>query len=116
MKLFTHAFLFAAAASFVAAKLISTGKTYVVGNVSYFAPPHAVAKFEPSSASASTFSKLSQGAGGELVPFSIIITDHPHFGVEAFESTIAEWLKVDDVFSSDVFLDGKFVLSIIFII
>ena len=115
MKLFTHAFLFAAASSLVAAGKLtssSTGKTYTVGNVSYFVPPHSVSKFILSSGSASTFSTLSQDACGELVGISVFPTDHPHFGVEAFEGTIAEWSKVDDVFNSDVFLDGKLFLSI----
>ena len=105
---FARGFLLVLAATFVAASKLSltpTGKTYTVGNLSYFAPPLPVAKFSASLTSASAFASISKSSGGELVPFSVISTDHPDFGVNALEDTINTWLDVDDVFS-DVFLNG----------
>lgn len=108
MIFFARGLLLAAAATCVAASKLSltpTGKTYTIGNLSYFAPPLPVAKFSASLTSASVFASISKSSGGELVPFSVISTDHPDFGADALEDTINAWLEEDDVFS-DVFLNG----------
>ena len=109
MKFFARVFPLLVAATYVAANKLSltpTGKTYTIGNLSYFAPPNPVAKFSASLTSAGLFSSISQSSGGELVPFSVFVTDHPDFGASALSETIDAWFQVDDVFSS-VFLTGE---------
>ena len=85
-----------------------TGKTLVLGNVSYFVPPTPVSQLKIGgntrllSALASTAAEFS----GEIIPLTVIPTSDKTFGQAQLEDTVASYEAQDDVFSTS-FLKGK---------
>ncbi|TCD63124.1 hypothetical protein EIP91_005996 [Steccherinum ochraceum] len=88
-----------------------TGKTLVLGNVSYFVPPTPVSQLNISG-DAKTLSSLSTTANdfaGEIIPITVIPTSNTSFGQAQFQSTVDSYKASDDVFSES-FLAGVYIL------
>ncbi|TCD66406.1 hypothetical protein EIP91_001397 [Steccherinum ochraceum] len=88
-----------------------TGKTLVLGNVSYFVPPTPVSQLNISG-DAKTLSSLSTTANdfaGEIIPITVIPTSNVSFGQAQFQSTVDSYKASDDVFSES-FLAGVYIL------
>lgn len=85
-----------------------TGKTLVLGNVSYFVPPTPVSQLKIGN-DVKTLSLLSSVASpfaGEVIPITVIPTNTTSFGQRQFEDSVASFMASDDVFSES-FLTGK---------
>lgn len=89
-----------------------TGKTLVLGNISYFIPPTPVSqlKLERDANTLSLLSKIAASFAGEIIPITVIPTSETVFGQAQFESTFSSYKAKDDVFSES-FLTGERLFS-----
>ncbi|CAL1711365.1 unnamed protein product [Somion occarium] len=87
-----------------------TGRTLVLGGVSYFVPPSPVSQLQLIGDIKTQ--KLIQSIGrtfaGALIPFSALTTETAHLDENSLEKTLHTWETLDDVWSR-YFLTGLFV-------
>ncbi|THH31880.1 hypothetical protein EUX98_g2299 [Antrodiella citrinella] len=87
-----------------------TGKTLVLGNVSYFVSPTPVSQLEIGSLAnvSSTLTTTASDFAGEIIPLTVILTSNISFGQSQFEATVNSFKASDDVFSES-FLAGVYI-------
>ncbi|CCL99226.1 uncharacterized protein FIBRA_01241 [Fibroporia radiculosa] len=95
--------------SFAAATQVtlhSTGTTFVLGNVSYFAPPSPVSRI--GFFGLPELLSLVGSSTGSLVPFSVIPTSESDFDDSALDVVAKAWSASDDVWSTS-FMTGLYI-------
>lgn len=80
----------------------STGRTLILGEISYFVPPSPVSALRDAHA----LSVAKKSALDGLVPFSVVRTSNPLFGGTALQDTVDAWTAKDDVWNKQ-FLKGE---------
>lgn len=89
-----------------------TGRTLVLGGVSYFVPPSPVSQLQLNGDIKTQ--KLIQSIGrtfaGALIPFSALTIETAHLDENSLEKTLHTWETLDDVWSR-YFLTGKVPLA-----
>ncbi|THH16649.1 hypothetical protein EUX98_g9266, partial [Antrodiella citrinella] len=78
-----------------------TGKTLVLGNVSYFVSPTPVSQLNIGGDAnvSSALTTTASDFGGEIIPLTVILTSNISFGQSQFEATVNSFKASDDVFS-----------------
>lgn len=82
--------------------LASTGATYRLGGIDYFAHPQSVGTLNTSG-----IHRDEESAVLQHLPLTVIVTDNPKFSQATLERTIESYTSRDDVFQES-FLNGEF--------